>query len=214
MNPGTSSNPAFEGNPLNSDSPEVWDRLLRSIGPASILVCIKKRMGPGLRSNYGPEDVYQETLLHVWRDRKRCEWRGIRSFRRWVISVAEHRLQDLAERGAAAKRGGGRPELRLDDGERELPPPVQSTTPSRVASHLEEAQLMGQALDSLPEALGEIIRLRLFEERSISEVAKILDLGESAVKHRFRKGVGLYQEKLVNLLQQSAMPRERPDNPA
>ncbi|MEZ6016170.1 MAG: sigma factor-like helix-turn-helix DNA-binding protein [Planctomycetota bacterium] len=60
----------------------------------------------------------------------------------------------------------------------------------------ERAEVMRAALESLPEALREVVRLRLFEERAVEEVAAALGLGESAVKHRFLKGLGLYRDRL------------------
>lgn len=200
----------FDADPLRSDSPDTWDRLVQAIGPASMLVCIENRMGAALRRRLSPEDVWQETLLHVWRDRSRCTWHGVRAFRRWVLSVAENRLRDLAEHGSAAKRGGGRPDLRLETRTGSVPPPVQSTTPSRIASDAEEATLMRTALESLPEDLREVVRRRLFEEQPVAEVAEALALGESAVKHRFRKGAELYRARLESLV--ARPPGERPSD--
>ena len=80
------------------------------------------------------------------------------------------------------------------------PPPVASTTPSRVASYREEADLMRAALESLPEELRDVVRLRLLEERTVEETADELALGESAVKHRFRKGAAMYHAQLERLL--------------
>ena len=48
--------------------------------------------------------------------------------------------------------------------------------------------------------IGEVVRLRLLEERSVDEVARALGIGPSATKHRFRKGAALYQERLSDLL--------------
>lgn len=192
----------FAEDPLRDDSPEVWDRLVQALGPASMLVCIQDRMGSALRAHASSEDVWQETLLHVWRDRGRCEWRGLRPFRRWVLQVVENRIRDMAERLSAAKRGGGRPDARLDadPGEGALPPPVASTTPSRVAAYLEDSRAMHAALEQLPAELREVVRLRLFEELPVDEVAQRLSIGVSAVKHRFRKGAASYQVTLEGIL--------------
>lgn len=197
----------FDSDPLRSDSPDTWERLVQAIGPASMLVCIENRMGANLRRRYSPEDIWQETLLHVWRDRSRCTWQGVRAFRRWVLTVAYNRLRDLAEHGAAEKRGGGRPDRSLASRTGSVPPPVQSTTPSRIASDAEEARLMRAALESLPEELREVVRRRLFEEQPVAEVAAALGLGESAVKHRFRRGAELYRARLEALISQA--PEER-----
>lgn len=197
--------PRFETNPLLDDSPETWDRLVEALVPSTLIVAIRHRMGRALRERVTAEDIWQETLLHVWRDRARCEWRGLASFRRWVLGVAENRIRNEVDRQGARRRGEGVTPLALEGpGSRRVPPPVSSTTPSRVASYVEEATLMRLALEGLPVELRDVVRMRYFEERSVDEVAEALRLGPSAVKHRFRKGAALYHERIEELLDDRA----------
>ncbi|MEW6744269.1 MAG: sigma-70 family RNA polymerase sigma factor [Planctomycetota bacterium] len=213
-----SAAPSPETNPLLSEDPHVWDRLIESIGPASMIVLISDRMSGALKSRLEPEDVWQEALLHAWRDRAQCEWRGVKSFRRWIIHVIENRLRNLADQAAALKRGGGEtgPGLPLSarastDGETSVSHfagPVGSTTPSRIASYHEEARAMQEALTGLDDDVRDIVRLRLFDELSIEEIAAQLGLGESAVKHRFRRGFAAYHQKLRAAL--ATRSRENP----
>jgi len=207
------------GNPLASDFPRDWDRLLEALGPASLLVLIHERMGAGLRRTMQPEDVLQEALLHAWRDRVKCEWRGLAQYRSWFLTVIDHRIHDLALGAATLKRGGERGVLReadlaRDDGagrEVDFLSCLTSTTPGRVAAFREQAQAMRAALGSLPEDLREVVRLRLFEELTSAEVAERLGLGLSAVKHRFLKGAEIYQRCLRREL--ATASDARPANP-
>jgi RNA polymerase sigma-70 factor (ECF subfamily) len=195
-----------DSNPLASDLPDVWDRLIAAVGPASILVTIDARLGDALRGRVTAEDVWQETLLHAWRDRARCEWRGLASFRRWLLQVAENRIRDLRDALAADKRGAGRVELSLEcdrDGPcrgSDYAGPVRTTTPSRAAIDRERAAAMAEALAALPDELRDVVQLRLFEDLDTAEIAARLQLGVSAVQHRFRKGVLLYYRRLRALL--------------
>lgn len=194
------SNPD-DDNPLHDDSPEGWARLVERLGPAAMLLCIERRMSARLREVMSPEDIWQDTLLHVWRDRGSCEWRGFPALRRWVLSVAENRLRNAADQQAARKRDRAG-DVPLADAapsqERGAAELAQAswTTPSQVAETGERLAAMRQALAALPDELREVLHLRLFEELTVPEVAARLALGESAVKHRFRRAAALYEGHL------------------
>ncbi len=192
-------------NPLLSDSSSVWDRLIEAVGPASILVIIENRMSASLKRQFTPEDVWQEALLHAWRDRSRCQWRGLKSFRSWLLTIIDHRIRDAADYDSAAKRGGGTPRVPFSvlessestSGEAALfPGPIGSTTPSRIAVYSEQAAAMRAALSALPKDVRDVVRLRLFEQLTAEQVADRLGIGVSAVRHRFRKGALTYRQKL------------------
>lgn len=193
-------------NPLRDGDPRDWDRLIESVGPASLIVAIGERMGAVLRARLEPCDVWQEVLLLAWRDRGAFEWRGTASFRSWLLTIADHRIRDLLQYETAEKRGAAAPTLRIDAQARRdsgssssdgvFAGPIASTTPSRVASLREEANAMRVALSGLDDEVRDVLRLRLFEERQIDEIARELGIGESAVRHRFRKGLEEYGRRL------------------
>ncbi len=191
--------------PLLTENPREWDDLVESIHPPSILIVIETRMSAGLKRRISAEDIWQETLLHIWRDREKCRWQGLRRFRAWVLKIAENRIRDAAAHVGAAKRGGGTTDLPLGASAtgtqgttaRPLAGPAGSTTPSRVAVYREQAEAMKAALAALPEDVREVVRLRLWEQMGIAAIGERLGLGESAVRHRFRKGAELYRQRLL-----------------
>jgi RNA polymerase sigma factor (sigma-70 family) len=192
-------------NPLLSASPRAWDDLIEAMGPASLLVVIESRLSSTMRRAVNAEDVLQEALLHAWRDRQRFEWRGLRSFRSWLLSIIDNRIRDLGDRQSAAKRGGGQEAvvastLAGTDGSGSMWGPAGSTTPSRIASFKEQAAAIHVALSRLPEECQDVVRLRLFEQTTIEEAAARLGIGEAAVRHRFRKGAELYHRFLREAL--------------
>jgi len=190
-------------NPLLSPSPQAWERLIESVKPASLLLVIERRMSAGLKVAQTAEDILQEALLHAWRDRRQFEWRGIGSFRAWLLVIITHRIQDAADRTSADKRHGG-PVVSFSTlagrgattTSAESGIPAGSTTPSRLAAYREQAEVMRHALASLPEEFREIVGLRLFEQSPLEEIAARLGLGPEAVRHRFRKGSELYVRRL------------------
>lgn len=205
-------------NPLRSGDPAVWQELIEAVAPAAMLVVIRCRMSPALLEHLSEEDIWQETLLAAWREREQFEWRGIRSFKCWLIQVALNQIRGAADRIAADKRGGGHRTLSapgLEGGSSaggapaldRLGPP-HSTTPSRILAHREQAEAMRAGLAGLPEELRDVVRLRLFEERKLEEVATELGLGLSAVRHRLRRGVELY-ERIVAEALATRLPGDR-----
>ncbi|MDX2198457.1 MAG: RNA polymerase sigma factor [Phycisphaerae bacterium] len=195
---------AFHHNPLISGSAAAWDELIAATDPASLLVIIEARMGPRLRSLHTPEDVFQEALLHAWRDRTRCEWRGVKAFRSWLLTIIDHRIADLAEAAAAKKRGGATPVATMPQistaGDTGPAGPIDSTTPSKIAIYREQAAAVREALLRLPPELAAVLQLRLLEQLTCEEVAAKLGIGESAVRHRFRKAALLYRRCLTQAL--------------
>lgn len=194
--------------PLRDDRPETWDRLIEAVHPASLLILIDGQLGPRLRTEVAPEDVLQEALLCAWRDRKQVAWNGVAAFRRWLIALVQRRIRDLVDTVRAKKRGGGvrtvhLSALRGDDASSSaavFAGPVDTTTPGRVARLREQAAAMQQALDALPPDLRAVLVLRLFEDQEILAIASKLGIGESAVRHRFRRAAGLYYARLQELL--------------
>lgn len=133
-------------------------------------------------------------------------WRGLRSFRSWLLTIIDHCIRDAADHHGAQKRGGGRTPVQFSvlrgassDTARDSvnAGPVQTTTPSRIAVLTEQVAAMQAALEELPEDVREVVRLRLFEQKTMSEIADRLGIGVAAVRHRFRRGAETYHRRLV-----------------
>ncbi|MEO6594255.1 MAG: sigma-70 family RNA polymerase sigma factor [Planctomycetota bacterium] len=192
-----------ESNPLQHATSATWDRLIASVNPPAMLVAIRGMMSAGLRARCDPDDVWQETLLHAFRDRAACEWRGLASFRRWLLEVARHRVHDLADAANAAKRGAGK-EQRFADrdlasgshGDDHYAGPCQQTTPGQVAADREMADRFERALAAVPDEWRDVVRLRLFEDCDLEHIGVQLGLGVEAVRYRFRHGAEAYRREL------------------
>lgn len=184
--------------------PSSWGGLVESLDVASVFVVINGWIGPRLRGQLAAEDIWQETLWCSWRDRRQHEWRNLSAWRMWLLSIARNRVRDAGRSAGRTKRGGEldtAPFSVLTDRDSisALLPPG-STTPSRVAGHHERARAMETALESLEPDLQQIVRLRLFEEVPMREIATQLDLPLSTAKERLLRGVTRYRTRLRQLL--------------
>ncbi len=186
--------------------PAEWGRLVDRLEIPVILVAISGAMGHRLKQELTPEDIWQETLAMAWRDRDAHEWRGLRGFRAWLLGIAKNRILDAADYMGAQKRGGNDRTDRFSailasgDGSIGAHLPPGSTTPSRIAGNRERAVAMEEALGELPEKLGGVVRLRLFEELPMRVVAERLGIGLTTANERFFRGASLYQSCLERRL--------------
>ena len=197
-----------------SADPDLWRERLDGINPVAMLVRIESRMSSAMKRHTRAEDIWQETQLRAWRDRRKMVWRGHQEFRNWLIVIAENRIRELAERLGTQKRDHQR-ELSLtpppgSDGQ-PFDVPARTKTPSSAAVHGEQAAFMREALEELPEIYREVLRLRLFEEWDRERIATELGLTLTAVKHRFRLGAALYRARLASLIStRTSHARENP----
>lgn len=181
----------------------AWCRLVESSNPASLLVVIRCKMSARLQRAHAPEDVLQESLLRAWRDHANATFDSAPAFRAWLLAIVDHRIRDLADHEGAMKRGSGRAPAPMD----ELPEPSGSTTPSRLAIFREQAGAMLEALESVPVECRDVVRLRLFHQMPLAQIAEELRLGIGAVRCRFREGASIYRERLrAALISRSCPP--------
>lgn len=207
-------------NPFAAQSPSEWARMIETIGPARMLLVIESRLSERLRNKVSPDDIWQEVMLQAWRDRAAFEWRGLKSFTAWLLTLIDHRIRDAATHEFAQKRGGAAATVSLtvageSDGMSSatmlLPPElIATTTPSRIAIYREQAAAMLAALASLPEELREVVRLRLFEQLTLEQIAERLGLTFAAVRHRFARGAEVYRRALRPHASAESGPKQQP----
>jgi RNA polymerase sigma factor (sigma-70 family) len=202
MTESMASKRAAEEGPDHHTDPGRWEEIVRSMNPAAMQVVIGSSMSKKLREHCSPEDVWQETLTHAWRDRAQHRWDGPGAFRAWLFEIARNRIREIARNLSAEKRGAGERTARFS----ELATgssssivgnlPLDSQTPSRIVSKDERRAAAREAVASLPADLRDVVRMHLLEERTMEAIAAKLGIGVSAAWHRFRKG----SEMLARLL--------------
>lgn len=126
------------------------------------------------------EDLAQETLLRIWKARKR--YRVSAKFQTYLFHVARNvwrdhlRKQHRRERKHSALRAQPEPE------------PSQLSTGST-----EELQ---QALLQLSPSHREVVVLRMLDECSIKEISELVGIAEGTVKSRIHHGMQKLQEHM------------------
>jgi RNA polymerase sigma factor (sigma-70 family) len=141
-----------------------------------------------LRDVEAARDVAQDVYLQVWDDLH--ELRNPASFLPFLRQVTRLRARRVAERRAREVSGPAAEELlagavdpALDPGSRLL--------------RAEQAAVVREALDALPEDARETIALYYLEGHSASQVARLLGLSDQAVYQRLSRARGLLRADVL-----------------
>lgn len=154
---------------LEGGGREEVGALLEHLRPRLVLWCAS-RMGGRLQGKSEPEDAAQETLLSVSRSIGDFKGNDIRAFMAWLFQIGENRIRDMAAHHGAKKRQEGPPLT------------VSQTSPSSAAARREQVDRIARSIETLRPEYADVLRLRRFEERSVKEIAELMDRTENAVR--------------------------------
>ncbi len=156
---------------------------------------IGRKLPSFLRSTVGEEDILQEVFIDVFRRIRFFEGRGELSFYRWLVTIAEHRMQDAVKAQLAAKRGGRlvvsspvNTSCSSADGLIDLLAAFAHTPSQSVAGH-EVIDAVQVGLASLKEDYRQAIELRHIRGRTVAETATVMNRSPDAVKNLCRRGL-------------------------
>lgn len=168
---------------------ELEELLTRHLAPLRSYV--RLRSGPELRQVEPPSDVLQSALREIVARFPSFRFTTDAAFRRWILTIALHKIVSKTRYHSATRRDAGRAEdlaSRLWD----LPARDEGShagTPSRHAAHAEELERLQLALDGLDEEDREIVCLRRIFDVPAAEIAEITGLAESTVRWRLAQAM-------------------------
>lgn len=135
------------------------------------------------------EEICQETFVSVIRSLEK--FNGACQLQTWIFKIAGNKARDYREKQKAAKRGGGQKPLSLDEPDPEtgltIDPAASARSPDEAMMTVENAMLVGYALEELQDACREVIDLRYFGDCSYKEISHLLNLNEKTVSSRLSK---------------------------
>jgi RNA polymerase sigma factor (sigma-70 family) len=123
------------------------------------------------------EDITQEVFVRVWEapqafDPARGTWMG------WLCTMTHRRAVDWVRRSAARHRHSAA-----------AAPPVAAPDPEETAVAGSVAKSVQVAVNDLPEAQREVIRLAYFDGQTYRQVAETLGIPEGTAKSRLWTGL-------------------------
>lgn len=149
------------------------------------------------------EDLAQEAFLAAWKSLPKLQEPA--SFRPWLCGI----VRNLGN-NAARRRSRNAIDTASDLEEVSREAASQESPLEAVISH-EEAELIWQSLDQLPETYREPLVLYYREEQSIPRVAEALDLSQDVVKQRLSRGRKLLKNQVSELVE-TVITRSKPTN--
>ena len=141
------------------------------------------------------EDVAQETFLAAWRQLDQLREPG--RLRSWLCGIAKNLANKARKRTAR--------ETPLDD-----PQIAASESPFDAVSEAQAERVVGEALARVPERYRDVLVLYYREQRSIRDVARALEISESAALQRLARGRQYLAEGVTSLVEKSlrGLPRK------
>jgi RNA polymerase sigma-70 factor (ECF subfamily) len=140
------------------------------------------------------EDLTQEVFLRVYRSIEDCP-EDVEGFERWLFTIARNVFLTWLQKSSRLKRRGL--EVQPDSageggfGETELREPHDSARGAALDRILvgERAELLHRAIREMPEQMRACVLMRVGQDRTYREIARLLGLAEGTVKahlHRAR----------------------------
>jgi RNA polymerase sigma-70 factor (ECF subfamily) len=144
-----------------------------------------------VRNEASAQDLISEVFLDVWRQAARFEGRSAVST--WILAIARFKALSSVRR---------RKEAQLDEEEAERVED-EADTPEVALQKKDTGEVLRQCLAKLSPDHREIIDLVYYHEKSVEEVAEIVDIPENTVKTRMFYA----RKKLAELLKQAGVER-------
>jgi RNA polymerase sigma-70 factor (ECF subfamily) len=144
-----------------------------------------------VRNEASAQDLISEVFLDVWRQAARFEGRSAVST--WILAIARFKALSSVRRRKEAQLDEEKAE-RIED---------EADTPEVALQKKDTGEVLRQCLAKLSPDHREIIDLVYYHEKSVEEVAEIVDIPENTVKTRMFYA----RKKLAELLKQAGVER-------
>jgi RNA polymerase sigma-70 factor (ECF subfamily) len=149
---------------------EAYDRLF-ALHTDRVLLFIRSRLGPKLRTNLESQDVLQDAYLAAHQAFGKFTYTDDGAFMRWLCRIIEHRLCDLGDHFAARKRQPV-----------ELPR-LDPSGPVTKIDRTEHRERVAKALGNLSDDHRQVLLLRFFEGLTAEEIGEKLKRSPGAVRN-------------------------------
>jgi RNA polymerase sigma-70 factor (ECF subfamily) len=163
------------------------------------------QIGRRLQGKVDASDLVQETFLEAHRDFKQFRGTTERELTGWLRQILASNLANFVQRYCGTQRRAVHLErelaAELDQSSRclDLGLAARHSTPSHQASRREQAVLLANALEELPQDYRDVLVLRHLEELTFPEVARRMGRSLDSVKNLWARALGRLRRVLGGL---------------
>jgi RNA polymerase sigma-70 factor (ECF subfamily) len=152
---------------------------------ADLLAYVNRHLPSQLKRHFDPKDVVQDTYFEVFRRIDEFTPQEEDSARRWILTIARHRMQNLLRIHNRPKHGGGEVKAEEDLVNGPVMQLLEDVafhrkTPSGSASRRETLMLVESSIANLRPDYQKAVQLRYIEGCSLGETAKRIERSPDA----------------------------------
>ena len=151
----------------------------------------RRRLPVALRAKVGESDVIQDAWLAAIQRMPAFEDRGNGSFRRWLEQILEYKIVDEVRRHVEAGSRDARREIALRTNAEAVAGPADHTSPSMQVANAEETASVRRAVDELPSAYREVVRLIHQEGLTLVEAGARMGRSADAVRKLYGRALAV-----------------------
>lgn len=163
-------------------------------------------LSPKLRTRVSPSDVVQETLLDAHRDFGKFQGETAGQFVKWLQRILANNVAQSVERHLLTRKRDVRREVSLERMERRIEGstlrlatllPGDVSSPSDALHREEQAHVLEEALQRLPEDYRDVLLLRHLRDEKFRDIAEQFGRSEGAVRMLWLRAVARLREILA-----------------
>ena len=136
------------------------------------------RTSGAIQNKINPDDLVQETLLKVWRNRETFRGDSTGQLAKWILTTLRNTFLDICRR------------KNIEQSQETWREVFSVTrTPSEIASSIEQESELLAALEELSPKQQRVIAMRVFEGLSFPKIAELTETNVNTIAGIYRRGL-------------------------
>jgi len=141
------------------------------------------------------EELAHQTFINAWANLSQLK--DLARFRPWLCTIARNKIRDFIAKDQRDVIAKAQPMESMNDTAADEPGPLESVIKK------EHREIVSDAIRQIPEKYREPLVLYYRQQRSVKQVAGLLDVSRSVVKQRLQRGRKMIREQISSIVEES-----------